>query len=111
MTEAAEVQSLEQRVAGLESQLHSILTKHTEFEKVHVSRRGVQGIAGPKGDIGSVGPSANPKEVAEMAAELVKKSFRFETFQREFESLLKDLESQLVVPKVALRVAIIDELR
>jgi len=105
MTEVAEV-SLEQRVAELESKLGSISERHNEFEKVHVSRRGVEGGRGPQGEPGVAGPSADPRQVAEIAAEIVKKAQI-----AKFQTLLNELEAEIGAVKAALRWTIIEELK
>src|SRR5258708_40012869 len=114
MTEVAEktVQvSLEQRVAELESKLDYISKRHDEFETVHVSRRGVAGPVGPTGATGSTGAPANPTEVATLAAEIVKRAFRYDTQTTKFETLLNNLEAEIVAVKAALRWSIIEELK
>ncbi len=99
-----EVQTVEQRLAALEQE-------HVEFKKVHVSRRGVQGVQGERGETGATGPSADPKAVAEIAANLVQKALRYETQVSKFENLIKEFESEIVALRAALKFAIIEELQ
>jgi collagen triple helix repeat protein len=117
-----EVQTVEERLAALEQQFDSyaarhaaIEARHSEFEKVHVSRRGADGGIGPQGPQGPVGPPADPAQVAAIAAELVKQQFKHQEQVVKFERLLKELEDQIdsVLPsvKAALQFAVITELK
>ncbi len=110
MSEVQEV-NLEQRVAELESKLDSISKRHTEFETVHTSRRGVAGGRGETGPAGPVGPPADVNQVAEVAAEIVQKAWRYETQVSKFENLIKEFESEIVALRAALKFAIIEELQ
>jgi hypothetical protein len=100
--------TVEERLAALEQE-------HAEFRSVHVSRRGVEGPRGERGEQGPQGPPADPQQVAKIAAELVKKAFRFESERAKFETILKDLNDQidsaLITVKGALQFAIIEELK
>src|SRR5467141_5460683 len=110
-----EVQAVEERLAALEQKIDSFAAEHSEFRSVHVSRRGAEGRRGETGSVGPVGPPADPNQVAEIAAELVKKYFKHEDQVVKFERLLKDLEGQidssLITVKAALRWAVIEELK
>jgi hypothetical protein len=103
--------SLEQRVAGLEAKLDSMSKRHDAFETVHVSRRGVSGPQGLRGETGSVGPSANPQEVAKLAADIVQKMFRYDRQNEKFEAFMNELEGEIVRVKANLRFSIIEELK
>jgi collagen triple helix repeat protein len=117
-----EVQTVEERLAALEQQFDSyaarhaaIEARHSEFEKVHVSRRGADGGIGPQGPQGPVGPAADPAQVAAIAAELVKNHFKHQEQAAKFDRLFKELEdridSALVTVKAGLQWAIIEELK
>ena len=94
----------EERIVQIENYLNE-LSLHRD------SRRGPEGPRGHQGEQGPQGAPADPKQVAEIATELVKKAFRFETQIAKFESLLKDLESEIAAVKAALRWAVIEELK
>ena len=102
----SEVQTVEERLAALEQQVESFSAEHSDFRKVHISRRGVEGGRGPQGEPGVAGPSADPRQVAEIAAEIVKKAqiAKFQTF-------LNELEAEIGAVKAALRWSIIEELK
>jgi len=103
-----EVQALHDRLAAIE-------TRHAEFEKVHVSRRGADGGQGPKGDQGERGPEADPAQVAAIAAEAVAQKFRHQDQIRKFEQLFKELEDAIksaeVMVRAGLQYALITELK
>jgi len=114
MNEVQEV-DLQTQVAELRKRVESLLDDHQDFRKVHVSRRGAEGGRGERGETGATGPSANPQEVAkiaaEAAAETVKKAFRYETQSAKFETLIKEFESEIAALRAALKFAIIEELQ
>src|SRR6266403_3860233 len=99
----SEVQTVEERLAALEQQVESFAAEHSDFRRVHVSRRGVEGGRGPQGEPGVAGPSADPRQVAEIAAEIVKKAQI-----AKFQTLLNELEAEIVAVKAALRWSIIE---
>jgi hypothetical protein len=107
----SDVQTVEGRLAALEQRVESFAGEHAEFRVSHNSRRGVEGRPGPRGETGATGPSADPKQVAEIAAEIVKKAFRYETQIAKCESLLKEFEAEIIAVKTALRWAVIEELK
>ncbi len=114
-TQVTVVQTVEDRVAALEKQLDSFAADHHDFRKAHISRKGPEGGRGERGETGATGPSANPQEVAKIAAEIavetVKKAFRYETQTAKFETLIKEFESEIAALRAALKFAIIEELK
>src|SRR5205814_8888322 len=60
----------------------------------------------PQGEPGVAGPSADPRQVAEIAAEIVKKAQI-----AKFQTLLNELEAEIGAVKAALRWTIIEELK
>jgi hypothetical protein len=104
-------EELKPQVAELARRLDTFASEHAEFRLSHNSRRGVQGIQGAQGEPGVAGPPADPQQVAILAAEIVKKDFRFETLVTKFQSLLSELEGEVVAVKAALQFAVITELK
>jgi hypothetical protein len=102
-------------MTAVEDRLAAIEARHSEFEKVHVSRRGAEGARGERGEQGPVGPPADPNQVAAIAAELVAQKFRHAEQVARFERLLKQLEDQIAsaetMVKAGLRFAVLSELR
>jgi len=100
--------SLHERLAAIEA-------KHSEFEKVHISRRGPEGGRGEKGEKGDSGPQADPAQVAAIAAEAVAQKFRHQDQIRKFEQLFKELEDAIrsaeVMVRAGLQYALITELK
>jgi len=105
------VQAVEERLAALEQKIDSFAAEHSEFRSVHVSRRGAEGVRGPQGEQGPEGAPADPKLVAEVAAEIVKKSFRYENEIAKFEIILNELKGEIAVVLASLRWAVIEELK
>src|SRR5438309_5989776 len=91
----SEVEVLKEQVAKLEQKLESFAKEHHEFRSVHISRRGAEGGMGPEGKVGPAGPPADSAQVAAIAAELVKTSFKHQDQVVKFERLLKQFEDQI----------------
>src|SRR6267378_1083319 len=106
-----EVQTVEERLAALEEKIDSFAAEHSEFRSVHVSRRGAEGGKGEPGPVGATGPSADPNQVAEIAAEIVKRAFRYENQIAKFETVLNELKGEIGVVLASLRWAVIEELK
>jgi hypothetical protein len=106
-----EVNSSEQRIAKLEE-------AHAKFSHWDNCRRGPEGPRGHQGEQGPQGPSADPTQVANIAAEIVKKSYKFESqiskvenLVAKFEQLLKNLAFEVTAVKASLQWAVIEELK
>src|SRR5437667_3243520 len=102
---------LQHQIDELKQRITQFEAEHAEHRKVHISRKGPEGGRGERGETGPTGPSADPQEVATLAAELVKKSFRYETLVAKFQTLLSELEGEIVAVKASLNFAVIEELR
>src|SRR6266480_7036820 len=97
---------LQQQIDELKQRISQFETEHAEHRKSHNSRRGVEGGRGETGPVGPVGPPADVNQVAEIAAEIVKKAQI-----AKFQALLNELEAEVGAVKTALRWSIIEELK
>jgi len=100
---------------ALQSVVSKMVFEVAEHRTVHLSRRGAEGGRGIQGETGAVGPSADPQEVAAIAAKIAVENllhvFRYETQTAKFENLIKEHESEIVALRAAMKFAIIEELK
>ncbi|SRR6266568_197458 len=92
----------------LEERVGAIAKYLTELQLHRDSRRGLDGTRGPQGEPGVSnipGPPGKDADPAQ-AAEIVKVLLR-----RDFQTLIENLESEIIAAKAALRWAVIEELK